>query len=430
LTILLAASLLLVIMTGSVMGIFIARRISHPLEQLAHSAAQLSQGDLATPPVPVESRIREVSRIGLILEKARIDLQGTLNELQKEKAWSDHLLESIVEGIITLDGQDCINFFSQGAEQITGWSKDRVLGRHCNQVFHLTEFDTPFLEAIPAPGSMQKLDIEVAGRRKATLSFTRARLAPSEASDARVVLVFRDVSEEEVIHRLLGQFLANIAHEFRTPLSALAASTELLLDQASDLSIDELLELLNSLHLSVLSLQTLIDNLLESASIEAGRFRVNPRPSDLASIISEAAQTMQPLLNKHQQKLTLELPEKMPYVQADARRTVQVLVNLLSNAIKYGPTGEEILLSAQVQDHKVKIEISDRGPGIPHELEEVIFRRFTYSNLPEHSKKVGAGLGLSVVKAIIEGLGGEVGVDNRPGGGAIFWFTLRVEAEP
>jgi len=93
--------------------------------------------------------------------------------------------------------------------------------------------------------------------------------------------------------------MENITHEFRTPLSSLAASIELLLDQASDLSCAEMKELLTSLYLWTVSLQTLVDNLLESASIESGRFRVSPRSSDLGNIIGEAMQTMEPLLNKY-----------------------------------------------------------------------------------------------------------------------------------
>jgi signal transduction histidine kinase len=209
---------------------------------------------------------------------------------------------------------------------------------------------------------------------------------PPEAGDARVALVFRDVSEEEAVHRLMGHFLANVAHEFRTPLSALAASVELLLDQAPDLSSAELRELLSSLHLGILGLQTLVDNLVEGASIEAGRFRVSARPANLGKIIAEAIQTMQPLLDKHSQHLVVELPAVIPVVRADSRRTVQ--------------------------EHR-----SD------------LFRRFVHPDSVGDRTQYGVGLGLSVVKAIIEASGGQVGVEDRPGGGSTFWFTLPVVSE-
>jgi signal transduction histidine kinase len=239
-----------------------------------------------------------------------------------------------------------------------------------------------------------------------------------------VALVFRDVSEEEAIHRLLGHFLANVAHEFRTPLSALAASVELLMDQAPDLSAAELEELLSSLHLGVLGLQTLIDNLLESASIEAGHFRVHPRPSNLGEIIAAAIHTMQPLLDKHDQRLVVELPAAIPVVLADPRRTVQVLVNLLSNASKYGPDEAEIKVTAGVRGAWIHVSVADSGAGVAPEYHKDLFQRFVKPASGSDRAQVGAGLGLSVVKAVVEAHGGAVGVDDRADGGAIFWFTL------
>jgi signal transduction histidine kinase len=239
-----------------------------------------------------------------------------------------------------------------------------------------------------------------------------------------VALVFRDVSEEEAVHRLMGHFMANVAHEFRTPLSALAASVELLLDQAPDLTPAELEELLTSLHLGVLGLGTLIDNLLESASIESGHFRVSPRLCDAHEVIAEAIGTMQPLLDKRGQSLVIELPALMPAVRADPRRTVQVLINLLSNASRYGPDAADIEVAAALEGQWLRISVADRGPGVPADHRQDLFRPFVHPRPDSDRAQVGVGLGLSVAKAIVEGQGGQVGVDERPGGGSIFWFTL------
>jgi signal transduction histidine kinase len=279
------------------------------------------------------------------------------------------------------------------------------------------------------PGAKKKLVVRLSGERQAVLSFTGARLAPAEAGDTQVALVFRDISEEELIRRILGDFLANIAHEFRTPLSAAAASSELLMDQLQDLSQAELRELLNSLHLGILGLQTLVDNLLESASIEAGRFYISPHRSDLGRIIAGAVQLIQPLLDKYGQRLVVELPADIPVVFADERRIIQVLVNLISNASKYGPSDEEIKISAFADQNWVKIQVADCGPGIPIDRQDQLFRRFMYPNRLDRSEKVGAGLGLSVVKATVESHGGQVGVQDRPGGGSIFWFSLPMRLE-
>jgi len=428
----LAGSILGAVVVASLLGTYLAGRISSPLGHLAQVAAAMGQGstpgEVATAlesSLAVETRVREVAQVAQALETARRDLQRSVNQLQQEKRWIDHLLESIVEGIVTLDRRGYITFFSHGAEHITGWPRDQVLGRPCDAVFKPLEAEVPFSKLIPPPGQRRKISIELSDGRQAILAVTGARLMPPERGDALVALVFRDISEEEAVHRLLGHFLANVAHEFRTPLSALAASVELLLDQAPELSPGELEELLVTLHLGVLGLQTLIDNLLESASIETGHFRVYPRPCRVATVIAEAVELMQPLLLKHGQRLVVEMPAAMPVVQADPRRTVQVLNNLLSNAIKYGPDDAEIEVCAAVEGRWVRLSVADRGPGIRTEGRKDLFRRFVHPSSDDNGgARVGAGLGLSVVKAIVEGHGGQVGIEGRPGGGSIFWFTL------
>jgi PAS domain S-box-containing protein len=425
----LLGGIVVVTVIASLVGTLLARRIGWPLLHLAHAADGMSRGDLDTP-LTVDARVREVALVAQALEGARADLKHSLTELRQEKAWTDHLLEAIVEGIVTLDRRGHITFFSHGAERITGWKREQVVGQACDRAFKPAESDEPFSKLIPPPGQRRKIPVELQNGRTAILAVSGARLFPPERGDARVALVFRDISEEEAVHRLLGHFLANVAHEFRTPLSALAASVELLLDQAPDLTPLELEELLTSLHLGVLGLQTLIDNLLESASIETGHFRVHPHPSNLGEIIAEAIDMMQPILDKHGQSLVVELPAAIPVVQADPRRTVQVLINLLSNASRYGPDDAEIEISVTSRKRFVRVVVADSGPGIPAEYRHDLFRRFVHATPGNDKAQVGAGLGLSVVKAIVEASGGQVGIEGREEGGSVFWFTLPAVSEP
>ncbi len=424
----LVGSIILVALAGSVLAVVMARRISQPLTHLTRAATAISKGDLMTA-IAVPAQVREVTLVSQAMESARIDLQHTLNDLQRERAWTDHLLEAIAEGIVALDERGIITFFSPGAERITGWSQSDTLNRACDELFHLAESGDPFSQHIPLPGQQSKVLLELENGRQITVGITSAQLSPPDSGETGLVLVLRDISDAELIHRLLGGFLANITHEFRTPLSALAASTELLLDQAPDLSPAELQGLLNSVYMGIISLQTLIDNLLESASLEAGRFRVYPRPADLGEIIAEAAHMVQPLQEKYGQSLVVELPAAIPLVQADARRIVQVLVNLLFNAIKYSPDETKITISAAVREAWVRVVVADRGPGIPPGRQDELFYQFIHYDADDAKSRHGVGLGLSVVKAIVEAHGGQAGVDNRTGGGAVFWFTLPVTKE-
>ncbi|MBE0410183.1 MAG: PAS domain S-box protein, partial [Anaerolineales bacterium] len=416
------SNLTIIILLGSGVGFLLARFIGKPLVDLRDAAIALKQGDLATP-ITVNTRLPEISLVASSMDDARVALRYNLQELNLEKEWSDALLESIVEGIITLDKKGRITFFSPGAERISGLSQDKALGRHCDEVFEIIDENVSLSEWVDTPTRRQKVHLARPDGKHTTLAVTGAKLPPPSGK-SMVVLVLRDTSDEEALHDLLVNFLTNITHEFRTPLSALAISIELLLDQLPDLSQEELQELLHSHHMGVINLQTLIDNLLEGASIEAGRFQVYPTDSDLADIIRESAHTMQPILEKYRRPLQVDIPYDLPPVKADHRRTVQVLVNLLSNAVKYSPDESQIWISTCEEGEFVRVQVADEGPGIQPDEEAEIFKRFkilaSYAEKPQY----GIGLGLMVVKAIIEAQGGQVGVQERPNGGSVFWFTV------
>jgi two-component system sensor histidine kinase ResE len=258
------------------------------------------------------------------------------------------------------------------------------------------------------------------------LSISKANLIPPEANSANRALVIRDVTNEEYIHRLLGDFMANVTHEFRTPLAALEASSELLLDNLHSLSHAEIEELMTSLNLGIINLQTLIDNLIEAASIEAGRFKVHIQDVPFESILQEAQEVIQPLAQKYGLKLVSAPVIESVHVLADQRRTVQVLVNLLSNAIKHSPEYGTIKIEHSVREGVVRIEVIDEGGGVPLDQRQDLFRRFAHLQTTNERARHGAGLGLSVVKAIIEAQRGEVGIMDLTDGGNSFWFTLPI----
>jgi signal transduction histidine kinase len=138
---------------------------------------------------------------------------------------------------------------------------------------------------------------------------------------------------------------------------------------------------------------------------------------------------MTPLFQKYGQHLVVKLPEHLPPVVADSKRTMQVLVNLLSNAHKFSPADSDICIQAAKEDGFIRVRVTDQGPGIPPEQRAYLFHRLNRLNLLASSAKAGAGLGLPVVKAIVEAQGGQIGVEDCPGGGAQFWFTMKVAGE-
>jgi two-component system phosphate regulon sensor histidine kinase PhoR len=419
-------STILVAVIGSALGAFYARRLASPLRSLTEAADQIGRGNLETP-VPHYQRPAEIATLAAALEESRVNTCRTLEELSHAKEWSETLIRSITEGVITFDTHGIITFFSQGAERITRWSSEKALGHSFSEVLQLAESDTAqLMNYIPMPGSRHQMRLVTQGERPLTLAVTGARLIPPNSNTVQVVLVLRDITDEEISRNLHSYFLANISHEFRTPLAGLNASIELLLDEAGYLSPDEMDELLNSIHLSTSGLQALVDNLLESVNIEGGHFSIRRRPVEFNQVLASAIRVMQPLLDRRQQSLSLSAPLLIPPFEADPTRLSQVLINLISNASKYGPLNSTIDLAVEQVDNHLRISVADRGPGIAPADRAALFHRFLRLST-QSTDQYGIGLGLSVVKAIIEGHGGVVGVDERPGGGSIFWFTIPLQ---
>jgi signal transduction histidine kinase len=405
------------------LGIWLSQRISHPIAQLAEAASRFRQRDL-TSSVSIQSSIWEISQLANTLEDARIALQHSLGQLQAEKDWIEHLLNSIIEGILTLDRQNRITFASAGVGKITGAEPDQIIGQKIDDIFLPIEGEVDFSGQLPAVGQQRRVSIKLKNGQSRLLSISKVKLVPPEASSSNRALVIRDVSNEEYIHRLLGDFMANITHEFRTPLAALQASSELLLDNLHNLSQTEIEELMGSLNLGIINLQTLIDNLIEAASIEAGRFKVSPQPIPFATIVRDAQEIIQPLAEKYALKLVLPFETETILVMADHRRTVQALVNLLSNAIKHSPEKGSIQIKYAIVEETVRIEVIDEGSGVPLDQRSNLFRRFVHLDSSNERARQGAGLGLSVVKAIVEAQQGQVGITDLPEGGTSFWFSV------
>lgn len=413
---------LAVSLAGAVIAVFVSRRISKPLDQLARSAISLREGDLTTP-LASSSKIWEMDQLTNALEDARVGLKHSIDQLRKEKLWIENMLNSIVEGILTLDEKNRITYVSKTIEAMLGIEMPHLLGRAIDDIFAAVEGEDEFSQQIPGENQSARISA-LLNAREALLQVSVSTFIPPDAGNATRAIVIRDVTDEERIHRLVGEFMANITHEFRTPLSALSASVELLVDQLPDLSTQEIGQLLHALNIGIIDLQSLIDNLIEAASIEAGRFKVNPRQVALGEITQASVDTVLPIVQKRGLEIIQPAIRQGFLVMADRRRTTQVLVNLLSNAIKHSPENGTVTIRSLMLENHVLIEVQDEGEGVAPERQLQLFNRFISAGSDHDLSLVGMGLGLSVVKAIVEAQGGKVGYKAGEPHGAIFWFTL------
>ncbi|MFN2134822.1 MAG: ATP-binding protein [Candidatus Promineifilaceae bacterium] len=419
----LAVSTATVALLGSLFSIWFVRQVNAPLEELTAAADLLGRGQLATP-IPLFASPAEVRTLAEALNRSQTSMLEALQESSEVGERLNAILQSIVEGVVTFNTQGEITFWSEGASQLLGWSADEAFGRAVNDLFLPVEDDrAQFLDQIPAAGQKREIGVQTRSGKPLILALTNSQLSPPHTDTVQVALVFRDVTEEEAVRRVRTYFLANISHEFRTPLSTLIASMELLLDEREIFSLDEVRQLLRPMHVSLLSLQTLIDNLLESSSIEAGQFRLRRRTFHVHEAIENAVNIARPLLERRNQALSLAESPQLPQINGDPARLTQVLVNLIINASKYSAIGQPIELLLTRQGDMLHVGVADKGPGIPQAEQSNLFRSFVRLDSGDQ-EQYGIGLGLYVVKTIVEAHGGRVGVGNQPEGGALFWFDI------
>lgn len=430
---LLFGSSLVIALVSAYLGISLTRRITRPISELAAVAERISKGDLEQP-IPTESGWIEINPLAEQLEVSRRHLRKMLQVNRSEITHFTNMLSAIREGVVVLDQEGLLIWLNPIAEQVLGRRSADVVGFHYSQVFRPAPGETATLRQVleqrPEQPQISRFSIIDAENHTHLLAVSISRIDASEEPGSRQerVLVFHDLSEEVAFNRLRSEFLVNMAHEFRTPLSSIAASIEMLSDEGDSMSADELTELANTTRLSTQHLQTLVDNLLERFTIESGCFRLRRHPILAQEVIDKTADIMSPLLKRRQQHLTLDIQQNLPTIWADPDRLSQVLVNLIENASKYSPFGTEIIIAAKCQESVLLIEVLDQGPGVPpNRLGDLFKPYFTLSDL--RGAQTGIGLGLPVVKAIVEAHDGVAGADNLPQGGFRFWFTLPLDPQ-
>ena len=246
--------------------------------------------------------------------------------------------------------------------------------------------------------------------------------------DGLQVQVIRDETELEAVRSARDTVLANISHEFRTPLAAQLASIELLRDGLATLPAEHSAELVMSLERGTLRLTQLIDNLLESTRIESGQLSIRHQSVALADVLEDSRALIGSLLVLRGQNLEVSLPPDLPPIDGDATRLTQVFVNLVANASKFAPEGSVIRVGASAADGRIVAWVDDEGPGVPAAASASIFERFRRSP-DEEPEAGGLGLGLWIVKSIIDRHGGTIAAERTSENRTRFTITLPGEAD-
>ena len=405
-------------------GVLLGRRVTGPTEALTAAAARLGQGDFAASiPTGGPAEIGQLARTMDDMRRNLIDLTSTLRQREAE---AQAVLGGIVEGVYAVDSQRRITYINETAARLLGVTAADAIGRFCGDVLRPGDVNgvSPCVSSCPILQARQSGSATAVEQLHTRAGVRRMVLTSARPQDELQVQVLRDETELEAVRRARDTVLANVSHEFRTPLAAQLASIELLREGLHTRTPAQLEELVLSLERGTTRLAQLIDNLLESMRIESGQLDIRQQSIDLADVIDDAVSTVDALLQQRSQTIESTLGENLA-LHGDAVRLTQVFVNLLANASKFAPARSVIRIGTERRDNHLLAWVEDSGPGLPENAQESVFERFSRGGV--EPAPGGMGLGLSISRSIVERHGGTLDASRTAAGHTRFTLSLPLE---
>jgi PAS domain S-box-containing protein len=370
--------------------------------------------------------------LGDFADQAAITVQNArlYQQIEDERERLTAIIENSGDGVMILDPDRTIRTWNRALVGVTGVTAEDAIGQHCYDVLDLKNRQDvsvcrtacPLVNPPPDARLYAEGDTRRADGVKVSLADNYSPQHDREGNIVRVIANVRDVSRLRDAEEMKNTLLSVISHELKTPVSIIKGYAGTLGRQDADWDKETLTDGLAVIEEEADKLNELINNLLDASRLQAGGLKLQFAYLDLPSMAEKAVQKLRLQTQRH--SFSLDFPPDLPPLQGDYERIREVLSNLLGNAIKYSPDGGLIRVGGRVRDNEVVISVSDEGVGIPVSEQERIFERFSRVDSSLTRQTPGAGLGLFLVKSVIEAHGGRVWVESQPGRGATFYFTL------
>ena len=405
-------------------GAFVVRRFSTPLVEMRAVAVAMSGGDYeAAARIPKRARGGdEVGDLAQSFEQLGEDINQQVADLTAGQERLRAMVAGMTEGVLALDERDHVTFSNHAARTLLGMSEDDadpVAWRDGKLAGLVALVHQARSTEIPARRELELSEVD-----ETALVLAEAH-SFQDGNAVGVVVVLNDVSEVRRLERIRRDFVANVSHELKTPLTNIRGYVEMLMDGAGADG-ERGQRFLEIVQKNVDRLNHLVMDLLSLARIEEDASRPALAPVDLRAFVVEGVRRHEPTAESRDQSVTIEAVDGELTVMADREALRQIFDNLLDNALKYTPTGGKVVVSIRHEEGKAVLAVTDNGLGIPLEDQARVFERFYRVDKARSLEVGGTGLGLSIVKHLVQWLDGSIELDSAPGVGSTFRVVLNL----
>jgi two-component system phosphate regulon sensor histidine kinase PhoR len=411
-------SLSIFLLVAGVTYYLTSRSTTLRIRRLKEFASRAAAGDFT--PIERDHNQDELADLAGVLGRAVGGLGQTIHTLTDERNRSSAILGSMVEGVAVVAGDERILYCNWAFEQILELPQGSSQGRTLVEALRQADLVALVRKALAGAEELTG-EVEVGTVRRRNFSVTAAPVRAAGANGA--VLVLHDITELRRLERVRRDFIANVSHEFKTPLTAIQGFGETLLNGALDdrANRERFVEIICE---HARRLARLTDDLLKLSRIEAGRLELELRPIRVEALVNSCIETARLNAKSRGLEIFVDLQENVPAVRGDGAQLGEVLQNLVDNALQYTPSGGKIEVKARSNGHDVVFTVSDTGIGIPESDLERIFERFYRVDAARSREAGGTGLGLAIARHIVEAHGGRIWVESAIGQGSRFHFSI------
>jgi two-component system, OmpR family, phosphate regulon sensor histidine kinase PhoR len=413
------ASFVILLVAGAA-ALLVSRGFSDRVERLREFSRRVAEGDFR--PLPGGASGDALEALGASLNQTAARMDRTIRTLTEERNLSSAILGSMVEGVAVVSGAERLVFANQGFADILELDVPPRSGSALVEVVRQTEMIEAVRQVLAGEPRVEA-EIVTGTLRQHFFAATVAAVRAGETSGAVVVL--HDITELRKLERVRRDFVANVSHEFKTPLTAIQGFSETLLAGAID-DPQNRERFLGIILEHSRRLARLTDDLLKLSKMDADRLELEIRRVSVAELVESCLETAQHRAAEKDIRVYVSQSKELPDIAGDRRRLAEVLQNLLDNATQYTLAGGRITLSAEVRDADVIFTVSDTGIGIPKADQSRIFERFYRVDAARSREAGGTGLGLAIAKHLVEVHGGRIWVDSEIGQGSQFNFSVPI----